>query len=94
MGRHQCKNSLNNLKNNRKPPEPSDSTTGGHEHLNQEEVEKMESMKVIDILKQHVKNALMEMDEKYNRKFEELNKPRKPRKNNQTDNGNSSRTEN
>ena len=77
-----------------KPPEPSDPTTGGHEHLNQEEVEKMESMKVIDILKQHVKNALMEMDEKYNRKFEELNKPRKPRKNNQTDNGNSSRTEN
>ena len=77
-----------------KPPEPSDPTTGGHEHLNQEEVEKMESMKVLDILKQHVKNALMEMDEKYNRKFEELNKPRKPRKNNQTDNGNSSRTEN
>ncbi len=57
-----------------KPPETSDLTTGGHEHLNQEEVEKMDFMKVIDALKQHIKNALTEMDEKYNRKFEELNK--------------------
>ena len=47
-----------------KPPEHSDPTTGGHEHLNQEEVEKMETMKVIDILKQRVKKSLTEMDEK------------------------------
>ena len=31
-------------------------------------------MKVIDALKQHGNNALKEMDEKYNRKYEELNK--------------------
>ena len=64
MGRRQCKNSPNNLKNSMKPPEHSDPTTGGHEHLNQEEVEKMETMKVIDILKQRVKKSLTEMDEK------------------------------
>ena len=64
MGRRQCKNSPNNLKNSMKPPEHSDPTTGGDEHLNQEEVEKMDTMKVIDILKQHVKKSLMEMDEK------------------------------
>ena len=31
-------------------------------------------MKVIEALKQQVKNALIEVDEKYNRKIEELNK--------------------
>ena len=73
MGRRQCKNSPHNLKNNMKPQEPSNPTTGGHEHVNQE-VEKMDFMKEIDVLKQHIKNALIEMDEKYNKKFEKLNK--------------------
>ena len=56
-------------------------------------------MKVIETLKQEVKNSLKEMDERNNKKFEERGKYGKDalgnqEKNNQTDNGNSSRLEN
>ena len=56
-------------------------------------------MKAIESLKQHVKNALIEMGEKYNQKFEEMSKyvndtPGNQEKNDQTSNGNSSRIEN
>ena len=74
MGRRQGKNSPNNLKNNMKTPEPNDLTTEGLEHPNTEEVEKIDFMKAIESLKQHVKNALTEMDGKYNKKYEEMSK--------------------
>ena len=82
-----------------KTPEPNDLTTEGLEHTNTEEVEKTDFMKAIECLKQHVKNALIEMDEKYNQKFEEMSKYihetlGNQEKNNQTANGYSSRIEN
>ena len=54
---------------------------------------------MIESLKHDVKNSLKEMDEKNNKKFEEMSKSVKDtlgnqEKNNQTDNGNSSRLEN
>ncbi len=74
MGRRQGKNSPNNLKGNMKTPEPNDLTTEVFEHPNTEEVGKIDFMKAIESLKQHVKNALIELDEKYNKKFEEMSK--------------------
>ena len=38
-------------------PEPIDLSTGGQEHLNQEEVEKIDFRKMFDTLKQHVKKC-------------------------------------
>ena len=55
-------------------PEPSKHTTGRLEHPNPEEVEEIDIMKVIESLKEDVKNSLKEMDEKNNKKFEEMNK--------------------
>ena len=52
-----------------KTPEPNDLTTEGLEHPNTEEEEKIDFMKAIESLKQHGKNALIEIDEKYNKKF-------------------------
>ena len=72
MGRRQGKNSYNNLKNNMKIPNPNDPTVEGLEHLNPEEVEKSAIMKAIESLKQDMKNSLKELDEKYNKKFEEM----------------------
>ena len=73
MGRCQCKNSSNNLKNNIITPESSEHTTGRLEYPNPEEVEEIDFkrniMKVIESLKQDVKNSLKEMDEKNNKKF-------------------------
>ena len=74
IGRCQCKNSSNNLKSNTKTPEPNELTTGGLEQPNPEEVEKIDIMKVIESLKQEMKNSLKEMDEKNNKKFEKMNK--------------------
>ena len=50
MGRHQCKNSSNTLKNNIKTPDPSDPTMEGFEHLNPE-VGKSAIMIAIEFLK-------------------------------------------
>ena len=55
-------------------PEHGKHTTGRLEHPNPEEVEKIGIMKVIESLKQDVKNSLKEMDENNNKKFEEMNK--------------------
>ena len=74
MGRHQGKNSSNNLKNNMKTPEPSDLTTQGLEHPIPEEVENSVIMKVIEALKQDMNKSLKEMEEKYNKKFEEMSR--------------------
>ncbi|KAK7800720.1 hypothetical protein U0070_011240 [Myodes glareolus] len=74
MGRCQGKNSSNNLKNNMKSSDPNDPTIEGLEHLNPEEVGKSAIMKAIESLKQDMNNSLKEMDEKYNKKFEEMSK--------------------
>ena len=72
MGRRQGKTSSNNLKNNMKTPDPKDPTTEGFEHSNPDEVEKSAIMKAIESLKQDMNNSLKELDEKYNKKFEEM----------------------
>ena len=74
MGRRQGKTSSNNLKNNMKTPDPNDPTIEGFEHLNPEEVGKNVIMKAIESLKQDMNNSLKELDEKYNKKFEEMSK--------------------
>ncbi|KAK7816496.1 hypothetical protein U0070_007913 [Myodes glareolus] len=74
MGRCQGKTSSNNLKNNTKTPDPNDPTIEGLEHLNPEEVEKSDIMKAIESLKQDMNNSLKELDETYNKKFEEMSK--------------------
>ena len=85
MSRRQGKTSSNNLKNNTKTPDPNDPTIEGFEQLNPEEVEKSAIMKALEPLKQDMNNSLKELDEKYNKKFEEISKsvnvdPEKPRK--------------
>ena len=57
-----------------KTPDPNDPTIEGLEHLNPEEVEKNAIMKTIESLKQDMNNSLKELDEKYNKKFEEMSK--------------------
>ena len=57
-----------------KTPDPNDPTIEGLEHLNPEEVGKSATMKAIESLKQDMNNSLKELDEKYNKKFEEMSK--------------------
>ena len=74
MGRRQGKNSSNNLKNNMKTPDPNDPTIERLEPLNSEEVGKSAIMKAIESLKQDMNNSLKELDEKYNKRIEEMSK--------------------
>ena len=53
-------------------PHPNDPTIEGLEHLNPEEVGKSAIMKATESLKQDMNNSLKELDEKYNKKFEEI----------------------
>ena len=57
-----------------KTPDPNDPTIEGLELLNPEEVEKSAIMKAIEFLKQDMNNSLKELDEKYNKKIEEMSK--------------------
>ena len=57
-----------------KTPDPKDPTIEGLEHLNPEEVEKSATLKAIESLKQDMNNSLKELDDKYNKKFEEIRK--------------------
>ena len=57
-----------------KTPDPSDPTTKGLEYPNPEKVEKSGIMKAIESLKQDMNNSLKELDEKYNKKIEEMSK--------------------
>ena len=57
-----------------KTPDPSDLTTEGLERPIPEEVENSVIMKAIESLKQVINNSLKEMEEKYNKKFEEMSK--------------------
>ena len=74
MGRCQGKNSSNKLKNNMKTSDPSDLTTEGLEHPILEEVKNSVIMKAIESLKQGMNNSLKEIEEKYNKKIEEMSK--------------------
>ena len=55
-----------------KTPDPNDPTIEGLEQLNPVEVEKGAIMKAIESLKQDMNNSLKELDEKYNKMFEEM----------------------
>ena len=78
MGRHQCKNSSNNLKGNMTSTESRDHKTRRTEHPTPEEIEEIDSkwnvMKIIEELKQEVKICRKEMEEKYSKKIEEMSK--------------------
>ena len=78
MGRHQCKNSSNNLKGNMTSPESRDHKTKRIEHPTPEEIEEIDSkriyMKIIEELNQEVKTCQKEMEDKYNKKIEEMSK--------------------
>ncbi|KAK7799982.1 hypothetical protein U0070_003128 [Myodes glareolus] len=66
MGRHQCKNSSNSMKGNMTSPESRDHETRRIEHPTQEDIEeidyKQNYMKIIEELKQEVKNCHKEME--------------------------------
>ena len=78
MGRRQCKNSSNNLKGNMTSPDSRDHETRRIGHPTPEEIEEIDSkqnfMKIIEDLKQEVKICRKEMQEKYNKKIEEMSK--------------------
>ena len=57
-----------------KTPDPNDPTIEGLEPHNSEEAEKNAIMKSIESLKQDMNNSLKELDEKYNKKIEEMSK--------------------
>ena len=57
-----------------KTPDPSNLTTEGLEHPVPEEVENSVIMKAIESLKQGMNNSLKELEEKYNKKIEEMSK--------------------
>ena len=86
MGRHECKNSSNNLKGNMTTPESRDHATRRLEHVFAEEVEEIDFkrniMKIIEDLKQDVKNCFKKT-ETTNEKVEEMNKTLKDIQENQ-----------
>ena len=67
-------NTLNNLMSNIAIPEPNGPTTGRHEHPNPQKAEendfKYNFMKMIQSLREEMKNSLKEMEEKTNKKLE------------------------
>ena len=78
MERQQGKNTLNNSKSNRATPETSGSIARRHEYPNTDETKENDTeknfMKMIEVLKEEMKNYLTEMEEKTNKKLEEINK--------------------
>ncbi|KAL6030841.1 hypothetical protein STEG23_024721 [Scotinomys teguina] len=78
MGRHQCKSTYNNKKN-KTSPESSSPPTPRPEHCNVDKAEendlKNSLMKMIEqALEGKMKNAVKEIEEKTNKKLEEMNK--------------------
>ena len=57
-----------------KSRDSNDPTIKGLEPLNSEELEKNVMMKAIESLKQDMNNSLKELDEKYNKRIEEMSK--------------------
>ncbi|CAH7484839.1 AABR07011733.1 [Phodopus roborovskii] len=79
MGRRQYKRTPNNRKTNMTPPESRESTTTRMEHNNTaEEAEgydlKITIIKMIEALKEDMRKSLKEIEEKTNKKVEEMNK--------------------
>ena len=68
-------------------PETSDHITGRLDYPNSEEAEennfKHNFMKMMETFKEEMKNSLKEMEEKTNKKLEEINKPSKETQENQ-----------
>ncbi|KAL6031567.1 hypothetical protein STEG23_032262 [Scotinomys teguina] len=78
MGRRQCKSTYNNMKN-KTSPESSPPPTPRPEHCNVDKAEendlKNSLMKMIEeVLEGKMKNAVKEIEEKTNKKWEEMNK--------------------
>ena len=69
------------------PPETSDSTVARPKHPNTDEAEendiKNNFMKMIETLKEEMKNSLKEMEEKTNKKLEDISKSLKGSQENQ-----------
>ena len=86
MGRRQCKNSSNNLKDNMSSPESRDSEIRTIVHPTPEELEEIYSkvnyMKIIEDLKQELKICHKQL-EMTNKKVEEMNKSLKDTQENQ-----------
>ena len=74
MDRQQCKNTLNNINSNTAPPEVSGSTTARSQHPNADGAEendrKNNLMKMIEALKEEMKNFLKEIEEKTNKNLD------------------------
>ncbi|EGW02308.1 Putative transposase element L1Md-A101/L1Md-A102/L1Md-A2 [Cricetulus griseus] len=78
MGRQHYKNTSTNRKMYMTPPESRDSTLARPEHHNADEAEenilKNYFMKMIEALKEDMRQSLKEMEEKTNQKMQEINK--------------------
>ena len=87
MGRQQCKNIFDNIESNMAIPKTSGSTTAKLGHPNADETEeyhlKNNFMEMIEALKEEMKNSLKEMEERTNKKLQEINKSLKEIKENQ-----------
>ena len=70
MGRWQCKNTLNNIKINMAAPH----TGGPNTNETEENDLKNTFIKMMEALKEKMKNPLKEMEEKTNKKLQETNK--------------------
>ncbi|KAL6088545.1 hypothetical protein STEG23_002640 [Scotinomys teguina] len=74
MSRRQCKNTGNNTQTYMTPSKSTGSPTARPEHTNAEEAEsitKNDLQKVIEALKEEMKNSLKELEEQTNKKLEE-----------------------
>ncbi|KAL6061481.1 hypothetical protein STEG23_034801 [Scotinomys teguina] len=75
MSRRQCKNTGNNTKTYMTPSEPTSSPPGRPEQTNTEEAEeinlKNDLKKMVEALKEEIKNSQKELDEKTMKKLEE-----------------------
>lgn len=73
MGRQQCKSTFNNTKsNNMSAPEPSGSTTRPKYTKSEENNLENSFMKMVYGLKVGIKNCLKEIEEKTNKKLEDI----------------------
>ncbi|KAL6089413.1 hypothetical protein STEG23_038285, partial [Scotinomys teguina] len=80
MSRHQCKNIGNNTKTYMTPSKPMGSPTARPEHTNAEEAEfitKNDLQKVIEALKEEMKNSLKELEEQTNKNWKKTKKAKK-----------------
>ncbi|KAL6082496.1 hypothetical protein STEG23_002745 [Scotinomys teguina] len=73
MGRHQCKNTVNNMKSSMIPPEPSGAVSARPGHPEAEEINfKSDFKKMTEVVKEKMKTTLKEFEEKTNKKLEDI----------------------